>query len=114
MLSGCGPGKRGQQHDVATLDIAEVGQALFEQLRELCSASLGRKGQHMAYAPELAGLLSSGTKGQRQSSTADCANKIATPHSITSSASASSAAGRVRPRALAAFRLMTSSYLVGR
>src|SRR5215831_551201 len=34
-------------------------------------------------------------------------------HSITSSARASSVGGRVRPRALAVLRLMTSWYLVG-
>src|SRR5262249_42375889 len=37
----------------------------------------------------------------------------ATDHSITSSARASTVSGTVRPRALAVFRLITSSYLVG-
>src|SRR6478672_1171638 len=35
------------------------------------------------------------------------------PHSITSSARASSVGGTVRPRALAGLRLMTNSYFVG-
>src|SRR6516162_2465187 len=40
-------------------------------------------------------------------------DELATPHSITSSARASSVSGMVRPSALAVFRLITSSYLVG-
>src|SRR5262249_21800641 len=40
-------------------------------------------------------------------------DEIATPHPITSSAVASSLSGTVSPSALAVFRLMTSSYLVG-
>ena len=39
--------------------------------------------------------------------------QIAPPHSMTSSASASNEGGKVRPRALAAFRLITNSNLVG-
>lgn len=39
--------------------------------------------------------------------------EIARPHSITSSAVASSAGEMLRPNALAVFRLITSSYLVG-
>ena len=40
-------------------------------------------------------------------------SEIAPPHSITSSATASSAGGMVRPSALAAFRLIRNSNLVG-
>src|SRR5207237_673758 len=39
--------------------------------------------------------------------------EIAPPHSITSSASASSVAGKVRPNALAVFKLITRSNLLG-
>src|SRR5262249_10321752 len=39
-------------------------------------------------------------------------DELAAPHSITSSARASSVGGTVRPSALAVLRLMTSSYLV--
>src|SRR6266568_8074417 len=39
--------------------------------------------------------------------------ELAAPHSITSSARASSVGGMVSPSALAVFRLITSSYLVG-
>jgi hypothetical protein len=42
-----------QQYDIAILDIAEIGQTLFERLCK-DSADLGRKGQHMAYSPDLA------------------------------------------------------------
>src|SRR5262249_16881441 len=40
-------------------------------------------------------------------------DELASPHSITSSVRASSVAGTSSPRAFAAFRLITSSYLVG-
>src|SRR5262249_44818610 len=40
-------------------------------------------------------------------------DELAPPHSITSSARASSEGGTSRPSALAVLRLMTSSYLVG-
>ena len=48
-----------QQHYIATLDIAEIGQAQFERLRK-GSADLGRPRPHIAYSPNLAGLLSCG------------------------------------------------------
>ena len=44
---------------------------------------------------------------------AECCNELASSHSITSSARASSVGGTVRPSALAVLRLITSSYLVG-
>src|SRR3974390_159509 len=52
---------------------------------------------------------------QRPSSrrTADKRDELASFHSMTSSARASSEGGTVRPSALAVLRLITSSYLVG-
>src|SRR5262245_17799049 len=44
---------------------------------------------------------------------AEQCDAVATFHSITSSARASSIGGTVRPSALAVFRLITNSYLVG-
>jgi hypothetical protein len=41
------------------------------------------------------------------------ASPSAASHSITSSARVNTLAGKSKPRALAAFRLITSSYLVG-
>jgi len=48
-----------QQHNIAILDIAEIGQALFERLRK-GSADLGGPRPHIAYSPNLAGLASCG------------------------------------------------------
>ncbi len=53
-------------------------------------------------------------RGQRCSEQRPAAeDEVAAPHSITSSAAASSNCGTVRPSALAVFRLITSSNLVG-
>src|SRR5262249_53526855 len=46
-------------------------------------------------------------------SAADERDELATPHSITSSARASSVGGTSKPSVLAVLRLITSSYLVG-
>src|SRR5262249_29496441 len=48
-----------------------------------------------------------------RSCSAEQRDELAAPHSITSSARASSVAGTSRPSALAVLRLITSSYLVG-
>src|ERR1700731_501733 len=101
-----------QQHYVPTLHIAQISQALFERLRK-DSTDFGCARSHMAYSPDLARLLSSNGAGQRQSSTGNYANEIAPPHSITSSARASTVAGIVSPIVRAVLRLMTSSNFVG-
>jgi hypothetical protein len=72
-----------RQHNVPTLNIAEVSQPLFERLRQVCSP-LGRSHNHVAYSPDLAGLLSNGSAGSRQSSANNYANEISPLHSITS------------------------------
>ena len=100
-----------QQNDIPALHITEVSEALFQRSRK-GFALLGWNGSHMAYSPDLARLLSSGTARQRQRSTVNHANEIAPPHSITSSASASNAGGTVRRSVLAAFRLIRNSNLV--
>ena len=51
-----------EQRDIPTFNIAEVSQALFERQRKV-SAALGRKRKHIADAPDLSGLLTSGCKG---------------------------------------------------
>ena len=101
-----------QHHDIAALHITEISQALFECLR-IRFALLGCTRNHSADSPDLAGLLSSGMARQRQSNTAHCANNIATPHSMTSSARPSTVGGIVRPSALAVLRLISSSNFVG-
>src|SRR5262249_37649152 len=49
----------------------------------------------------------------RRRRAAEQRDELAPVHSITSSARASTVAGRVRPSAFAVLRLITSSYLVG-
>src|SRR5207244_9161835 len=70
-----------------------------------------RQGNQHANAPHYARLLRA--RGKRPSScrTSDC-NEVAPPHSITSSASASSVGGPWRPSALAVLRVIATSYLV--
>ena len=94
-----------QQNNVPALHVTEISQAPFQRLRQEF-APLGWNSRHITYSPDLAGLLSSGTARQRQSNTAYCANNIAPPHSITSSASARSVGGMVRFNKRAVFRLM--------
>ena len=52
-----------QQHDIATLDIAEIGQALFERLRK-DSTDLGCSHSHVAYSSDLVRLLNDGAEGR--------------------------------------------------
>jgi hypothetical protein len=54
----------------------------------------------MVYSPDLAQLLSSGREGRRQRSTVNCADEIAPPHSMTSSARARIDSGIVEWSAL--------------
>lgn len=55
------------------VDIAEVGQPLFECLR-IYSTQPGGSRAHIAYSPDLARLLSSRSEGQCQRSTVDYAD----------------------------------------
>jgi len=97
-----------QQHDIPTLYIAEIGEALLKRLPPAL-APLGCRRKHMAYSPDLARLLSQRGRGQCQSGTINHGNEIAPSHSITSSASASSVGGMVRFSRWAVFTLMVSS-----
>ena len=70
--------------------------------------------QQHADAPHLLGLLRARRERPRRRRAAEQRDELAAPfHSITSSARASSDGGTVRPSALAVFRLMTRSNLVG-
>src|SRR5262249_42937102 len=64
-------------------------------------------------APHPLGLLRAGRERPRGCRTAEQCHERAAPHSITSSARASTLGGISRPSILAVFRLMTSPYLVG-
>jgi hypothetical protein len=90
-----------QELDVPTLNIAEVGQSLFERLRPDCSPPLSWIHEHVAYPPNLAGLLSLRIIGRCQSNATNYAYEISPPHSITSLLNSSTARGTVRPGILA-------------
>src|SRR3974390_2017795 len=70
-------------------------------------------GNEDADAPDPFGLLRPYYERPRRRRAAEKRDELAPPHSITSSARASTDGGIVRPRAFAVLRLMTSSYLVG-
>src|SRR5262249_24430135 len=71
------------------------------------------RGHQHADAPHPLALLRARRERPRGCRTAEQRHELAPPHSITSSARASSVEGTVRPSALAVLRLMISSYLVG-
>src|SRR6516164_7263482 len=84
---------------------------------ERCDAGLpfwivGRGAHENANAPHAPGLLRARCE-RPHGRTAEQREDIATVHSITSSASASSVGGTVRPSAVAAFALKTNSNFVG-
>src|SRR6266567_8216540 len=66
-----------------------------------------------ADAPHSLGLLRARRERPCNGRAAEQRDELAAPHSITSSARASSDVGRSRPIALAVLRLITSSYFVG-
>ena len=97
------------QDEIAPLHVAMPGQPAQERpelaLRRWPSSQV-------ADAPHPLGLLR--PRGERPSgSSADKRDEVASLHSITSSARASSVGGTSRPSALAVLRLIASSYLVG-
>src|SRR5262245_56141449 len=97
--------------DVAALDVAVGVEAIPE------CGQVGRKGSRCK-AAEIANhrsrlLLRARRKRPRRCRTPEQRHELPSPHSITSSARASTELGRSRPSDLAVFRLITSSYLVG-
>src|SRR5262249_40070718 len=62
---------------------------------------------------QLGRLLRAGRERPRRRSPAEQRDELAPPHSITSSASASSGGGTVRPSIRAVLRLIASSYFTG-
>ena len=99
--------------------VAAIGPAqLLQPLQERRVASLPFRivrGQIHEYtdAPHSLGLLRPRRERPRCRRAAEQRDELAPPHSITSSARASSEGGISRPSALAVLRLMTSSYFVG-
>src|SRR3981081_4608860 len=96
---------------VLPLDIADFVQTLAEcrcEMRPSLRRSTVEESDHRHSR-----LLPARRKRPRSRRATEQRDELAAPHSITSSARASRVAGTSRPSALAAFRLMISSYLVG-
>ena len=97
--------------DIATLDIAGLVKALFERVRHR-RVPLGRRA--IKKSNDGQACLRPRRQRPRCRRAAEQRDELAPrAHSITSSARASSVGGTSRPSALAVFRLMISSYLVG-
>src|SRR5262245_6939474 len=98
-------------HDVLTLDEASYVQSLAndgDKLRIDSGRTAAEESDHRQPT-----LLRPGRKWPSRCRAAYQRDDLAAPHSITSSARASSIAGTSRPSALAVVRLMTKSNLVG-
>src|SRR5262249_26534155 len=95
--------------NIATFDPAEFAQpAQKRSAKRACRAAAA--GAEKAHGPQFSRLLR--PRRERPCRCAEPRDEIPPSHSITSSASASSVGGMVRPSALAVLRLMTSSNLV--
>ena len=100
---------------VAAIDPAQLLSALAGTLamRACPSGSSATKPKSTPTRRIRSGLLRARRERPRGSRAAEQRDELAPPHSITSSARASSVGGTVRPSAFAVLRLITSSYLVG-
>jgi len=96
--------------DILSRGVTELAQPLVECV-ELRVRRRGTGQQH-ADAGRLSRLLRAGGERPRYGRGTEQGRKIAPPHSMTSSATASSVGGMIRPSALAAFRLITNVNLV--
>src|SRR4051794_16876387 len=97
-------------HHIAAFD--EAG--FFQSLQEWGGSRREAGPREMQIADDRrCRLLRAGCRLQAGGSTTQQRDELASFHSITSSASASSVAGTVRPSARAVFRLITSSNRVG-
>src|SRR5262245_25288067 len=100
----CGPVSMG---NIMPLEVTEVAHAFAEGFEKM-----GDAGVKQADLRDLARLLRADGKRPHRRPTQN-GNQLPPPHSITSSARASTVGGIVRPSAFAVLRLMTSSNLVG-
>ena len=96
---------------VLALDIAGFFQALTERTQATSATyqAIGHRGTRPPASPAAARAPRAATPPPRRRA----AYELAPPHSITSSVRASSVIGGSKPSALAVFRLITSSNLVG-
>src|SRR5262249_38471408 len=97
--------------NVASFDVAEVAHPAHEFLA--IWIVIQGSGSDVSDAGSLPRLLRARRQRPRGYRAAEHRDELAPLHSITSSASASSAGGTVRPSILAVSALMTSSNLVG-
>src|SRR5262249_8800415 len=98
--------------DGLTLDITEIEKSFAKNLEGRRGRRRGRKWREDADLSSR-GLLRARRERPRYTRAAEQRYERAALHSITSSARASKVAGTSRPSALAVFRLITSSNLVG-
>ena len=117
---GIGPSKAGLKHHLASLLPAVLTQPFYQGLQGTNVCPIRSQPRHQGtHAPWFVGprllRLGGDRRGERppDRQAAKKCDELPPPHSITSSARASSAGGTVIPSALAVFRLITSSNLVG-
>src|SRR5262249_222951 len=94
------------EYDVVTFEVAEVAQPLAESIphqRIIGGGEAGKRG----------GVWGGGCGRATEGRATKHGKKVPPPHSMTSSARASSEDGTVRPSVLAVLRLISSSNLVG-
>src|SRR5262249_4638421 len=90
----------------------EMPQGLLESWLERLYLGISRReGHEHPDTTHTLRLLRARRERPRRRDAAEQSDKLAPPHSITSSARASSVDGTSRPNALAVLRLMTNSYL---
>src|SRR5262245_28707886 len=95
---------------VVSLDPSQLPQPVFERGHaRLCLRVTGGKAHQHADPPHLLRLLRPGRDRPCGRRAAEQRDELAPPHSITSSARASSGNGTMTPSALAVLRLITSS-----
>src|SRR5262249_16885434 len=98
--------------EIATFDPAEIAKSGAKRRNATCLTGRGYKTQE-ADTSNLKRLRARRERPRRRRAAAHERDELAAPHSITSSARASSVGGTSRPRALAVLRLIANSNLVG-
>src|SRR6516162_4423282 len=112
MVSICRPAELDSR--VAALGPAQLLEALQEcSVTGLRFPVVRSQAHYDTDAPDALGLLRTRRERPHSGPAAEQRYELAPPHSITSSAMASSCSGTSRPSAFAVLRLITSSNLVG-
>src|SRR4030095_10123319 len=104
----------GVDPQVAAVAPAQLPEGLCQRREPRLSFRIVRRHVHdNTHATNAASLLRVRGERPRGRCTTDQSDELASPHSITSSARASTGVGISSPSVLAVFRLITSWYLVG-